>query len=407
MDIPRLFIDDYDFAGKRVFVRLDLNLPIKRGIVSDPSRAVMAVPTIKHIIEQSPKSVVLASHLGRPKGKVNAEFSLSQICGLLSKLLGHPIQMLPDCVGEEVEAIVNGCAPGTVFLAENLRFHAEETGKKAEAEAITEFRRGLRALADVFVNDAFGTSHRAHSSMVGEFFDTRMGGFLLKKEIDSFGQVLNNPAKPYLAIVGGAKVSDKILLIKSLSKMVDKIIIGGGMAYTFLKVINGMEIGKSLFDAKGAEIVPEIMATCEENGTEVIFPVDFLAADDFSNDANTKVCTVEEGIPENWEGLDMGPASRELVNEIITSCKTVVNNGPMGVAEFSTFAEGTRTVLRAMATVTKNGGFTVIGGGDSASICRDLGLAPEISFISTGGGASLELLQGVDLPGIVSLSTKN
>ncbi|KAL0241497.1 hypothetical protein GEMRC1_006732 [Eukaryota sp. GEM-RC1] len=351
--------------------------------------------------------------LGRPNGECVEKYSLRPIAAEFEKLLSHPVVFLEDCVGSEVEAQCRDPAPGTVFLLENLRFHIEEEGsrkvdgkkEKADPEAVTRFRESLTSLADVYVNDAFGTAHRAHSSMVLPF-QTRVAGFLLKKELECFSKLLVNPERPMLAIMGGAKVADKIQLIMNLLDKVDKMFIIGGMNWTFQKVLNNMAIGKSLYDAEGAKIVPEIMEKAKALGVEIILPTDFVAADDFSNDANTKIGSTAEGIPDGWEGLDIGPDSRQMFKEEILKCKSIVFNGPAGVFEFPTFAEGTRALMTAVVEATEQGAFSVIGGGDSGSACQMFGFADKVSHVSTGGGASLELLEGKELPGVIHLSLK-
>ncbi|KAL0205398.1 hypothetical protein P9112_000705 [Eukaryota sp. TZLM1-RC] len=415
MDVPRLSIEDIDVNDKRVFVRVDFNVPQdkKTGAVTSNSRIVAALPTIRHLLDNGAKSVVCASHLGRPNGERTEKYSLRPVAAEFEKLLGQPVEFLTDCVGSDVEQKCANPAPGTVFLLENLRFHIEEEGsrkvdgkkEKADPAAVESFRASLTRLADVYVNDAFGTAHRAHSSMVLPF-ETRAAGFLLKKELDSFARVLINPERPFMAIMGGAKVADKIQLIMNLLEKVNKMIVAGGMAYTFLKVLNNMEIGQSLYDAEGAKIVPEIMDKAKQLGVEILLPVDFVIADDFSNDANTKVVKASEGIPQGWEGLDIGPETRELFKEQVMECKSIVFNGPAGVFEFPTFAQGTTSLVEAVAGATEQGAYSVIGGGDTASATEKFGFADKVSHMSTGGGASLSLLSGEDLPGVNHLSPK-
>ncbi|MEO5716670.1 MAG: phosphoglycerate kinase [Luteolibacter sp.] len=412
--MAKLSIRDIDLSGKRVLIRVDFNVPQDKatGAITNNQRIVAALPTIKFALEQG-ASVVLMSHLGRPDGEKIAKFSLQPVADELSKLLGKPVNFLSDCVGPEVEAACASIKPGDVVLLENLRFHIEEEGKakredgtsvKAEPAAVEAFRASLTKLGDIFVNDAFGTAHRAHSSMVGVDLPQKAAGFLMEAELNAFDAVLNNPKRPLLAILGGAKIADKIPLITNLLEKADKIIIGGGMAYTFLKVNRGMEIGSSLFDQAGAEIVAELEAKAKEKGVELIFPVDFVCADSFSPDANTQPATVESGIPAGWEGLDAGPESIKLYQAAILASKTIVWNGPAGVFEFDKFAGATKAMAEAIATATEGGAITVVGGGDTATAAKKFGVDTKVSHCSTGGGASLEFLEGKVLPGVAALT---
>jgi len=323
---------------------------------------------------------------------------------------------LSDCVGPEVEAATADPEDGSVILLENVRFYAEEEGKgvdaegnkvKATPEAIADFRASLAKTADIYVCDAFGTAHRGHSSMVGEGFPVRASGFLVSKELDAFGKVLNDPSRPVLAILGGAKVSDKILLIENLLDKVDKMIIGGGMAFTFQKVLKDMAIGGSLYDEAGAKIVPEIMAKAEAKGVEIVLPVDFVTSSEFGEGGEISTATLEGGIPDGMMGLDCGPKTIELNNATIQSAKTIIWNGPMGVFEMESFAAGTKTMMDEIVKVTEQGATTVIGGGDTATACKVYNTEDKVSHVSTGGGASLELLEGKVLPGIAALSEKS
>jgi len=331
MSLNKKQLKDVDVAGKRVFIRVDFNVPQDKkdpNVITNPARIVGALPTIKWCLEKGATSVVLASHLGRPDGNVTEKFSLAPVAKELEKQLGKPVTFLKDCVGPEVEAACAAPAMGSVILLENVRFHIEEEGKgevggekvKADKAKVAEFRASLRKLADVYVSDAFGTAHRGHSSMVGEGYDIKCAGFLVAKELENFSKVLNNPGKPVLAILGGAKVSDKILLIKNMCSKVDKIIIGGGMAYTFLKVIDNMEIGTSLFDEDGAKIVPEIMAIAKEKGVEIILPTDFVCSSKFGEDGEIKTTTKATGIPAGMMGLDCGPESIKANEAVSLSC---------------------------------------------------------------------------------------
>ncbi|HTO04806.1 MAG TPA: phosphoglycerate kinase [Opitutus sp.] len=408
-------IRDLDLAGKRVFMRVDFNVPQdkKTGAITNTARIEAALPTIRFALEKG-ASLVLASHLGRPDGKVIEKFSLKPIAVALEKLLGQPVQFVSDCVGAEAEKAAAALQPGQVLLLENLRFHIEEEGKvknedgtstKADPAKVAEFRAGLSKLADVYVNDAFGTAHRAHSSIVGVNLPQKAAGFLMEAELKAFSKVLENPDRPLLAILGGAKIADKIPLIKNLIEMADKIIIGGGMAYTFLKELNGFKIGNSLFDAEGAKIVGELVEKAKARGVELIFPVDFIAADKFAPDANTQPADLATGIPDGWEGLDAGPKSIELYRKAILDSKTIVWNGPAGVFEFEKFAGATKAMADAIAEATDKGATTIVGGGDTATAAKKFGVAKKVTHCSTGGGASLEFLEGKVLPGVAFLES--
>jgi phosphoglycerate kinase len=412
--MAKLSIRDLDLSGKRVLIRVDFNVPQDKttGAITNNQRIVAALPTIQFALEQG-AAVILMSHLGRPDGEKIAKFSLKPVADELAKLLGTPVTFLNDCVGPEVEAACADLKPGSVVLLENLRFHIEEEGKakredgtsvKADPAAVEAFRASLTRLGDIYVNDAFGTAHRAHSSMVGVNLPQKAAGFLMEAEIKAFTAVLDNPARPLLAILGGAKIADKIPLINNLLNTADKIIIGGGMAYTFLKVNRDMEIGGSLFDQAGAEIVAELEAKAKERGVELIFPVDFICADAFSPDANTQSATLASGIPAGWEGLDAGPESIKLYTAAILASKTIVWNGPAGVFEFEKFAGATKAMADAIATATEGGAITVVGGGDTATAAKKFGVDTKVTHCSTGGGASLEFLEGKILPGVAALN---
>ena len=408
-------IRDLTLSGKKVLMRVDFNVPQDKatGAITNNQRIVAALPTIQHALDEG-ASVVLMSHLGRPNGEVNTKFTLQPVAVELGKQLGREVLFAGDCVGPEIEAQVAGMQPGQVLLLENLRFHIEEEGKaknedgsstKADPEAVAAFRAGLSKLGDVFVNDAFGTAHRAHSSMVGVDLPEKAAGFLMEAELNAFGKVLDNPERPLLAILGGAKIADKIPLINNLLETADKLIIGGGMAYTFKKVINGMAIGRSLFDEEGAKIVEELAAKAKARGVELIFPVDYVCADDFSPDANTQAADDASGIPDGWEGLDAGPKSIELYRAAILSAKTIIWNGPAGVFEFDKFAGATKAMAAAVAEATTAGATSVVGGGDTATAAKKFGVAGQVSHCSTGGGASLEFLEGKTLPGVAFLQS--
>jgi phosphoglycerate kinase len=409
-------IKDLDLAGKRVFIRVDFNVPQDKqtGEITNTQRITAALPTIQYALNHG-ASVVLASHLGRPNGEQVAKYTLKPVAEKLQEVLGKPVKFLNDCVGAEVEAECAALKPGEVILLENVRFHIEEEGKAKDAEGnsvkadpakVAAFRASLSKLADVYVNDAFGTSHRAHSSVTGVDLPDKVAGFLVEKELAAFAAVLENPQRPLLAILGGAKIADKIPLIRSLIDKADDIIIGGGMAYTFLKVLNGMQVGNSLYDPAGAEIVPELVAKAKEKGVRIHLPVDFITGDKFSPDSNLGSATVESGIPDGWEGFDCGPKTCELFAKVIASAKTIVWNGPCGVFEFDIFAEGTKAMAEAVAAATASGAVTIVGGGDTATAAKKFGVIDKVTHASTGGGASLELLEGKILPGVASLNEK-
>jgi phosphoglycerate kinase len=406
-------IKDLDLTGQRVLMRVDFNVPQDKstGAITNTQRIQAALPTIKYALDQG-ASVILMSHLGRPDGQANPKYTLRPVAEKLEELLGRPVTFVEDCVGPAAEAACANPEPGSVVLLENLRFHIEEEGKakgpdgekiKADPDAVTAFREQLTRLGDVYVNDAFGTAHRAHSSVVGVDLPHKAAGFLMQKELEAFAAVIDKPRRPLLAILGGAKVADKIPLIRNLLDKADEIIIGGGMAYTFKKVLDDMPIGDSLFDPEGAKIVEELMAKAKERGVQIHLPVDFVCADSFAPDAKTQPATAEEGIPEGWMGLDCGPKTRELFATAIARAKTIIWNGPAGVFEFDAFAEGTKSMAAAIAAATEAGATTVVGGGDTATAAKKFGVADQVTHCSTGGGASLELLEGKDLPGVVNL----
>lgn len=416
-------IDRLDLKGKRVLMRVDFNVPQDKasGAITNTQRIEAALPTIRHALDHG-ASVILLSHLGRPDGEKKAKYSLEPVAVKTSELLGRPVRFLPDCIGPEVEQACAAIKPGEVLLLENVRFYVEEEGKikdektkeikkQASKEEIGKFRASLSKLGDVYVNDAFGTAHRAHSSVVGIQLPQRASGFLMKKELDAFDQVLENPKRPLLAIIGGAKVADKIQLIENLIDKANEIIIGGGMAYTFLKVLNNMEIGGSIFDSKGPEIVPKVMEKARAKGVAIHLPVDFRITNEFDFEkkrlppgTQTKVVSAQEGIPAGWEGLDCGPESIQKFTEVVNRANTTIWNGPLGVFEAEEFAAGTKAVMAALVASTKRGAVTVIGGGDTATAAAKWDVADKVTHVSTGGGASLELLEGKQLPGIVALS---
>jgi len=413
MALNKLSIDALDLKGKRVLIRVDFNVPLKGTEITNTQRIDAAIPTIKHALDSGAKSVVLMSHLGRPDGRRQDKFSLKPVADMLVKRLSKEVKFLHDCVGPEIESVCADPAPGTVILLENLRFHVEEEGKgvneagekvKADEAKVAEFRASLSKLGDVYINDAFGTAHRGHSSMVGCALPQKASGFLMKKELSYFAKALETPVKPFLAILGGAKVKDKIQLINSMLDRVDEMIVGGGMAFTFRKVHDKMSIGTSLYDEDGAGIVEELLAKAKEKGVKVHLPVDFVTADKFAEDATVGAATLESGIPDGVMGLDCGPASNKLFAEVVGRAKTIVWNGPAGVFEFENFATGTKSLMDAVVAATQNGCTTIIGGGDTATCCAKWNTEDKVSHVSTGGGASLELLEGKVLPGVAALS---
>jgi phosphoglycerate kinase len=404
-------IRDLDLAGKRVLMRVDFNVPQDKqtGAITNTARIAAALPSIQFALEKG-AAVVLMSHLGRPDGQKIAKFSLKPVAAELEKLLGKPVTFLDDCVGPAVEAACATLAPGSVVLLENLRYHIEEEGKvkledgtskKADPAAVAAFRASLTKLGDVFVNDAFGTAHRAHSSMVGVALPVKAAGFLMEAELKAFAKVLETPDRPLLAILGGAKIADKIPLINNLLDKANVLIIGGGMAFTFKKVVYGKSIGASLFDPEGAKIVQDLVNKAQAKGVKLVFPVDFVAADKFAPDAATQI--VGEDIPDGWQGLDAGPKSIALYRETILASKTIVWNGPPGVFEFEKFAGATKAMADAIAEATANGATTVIGGGDTATAAKKFKVTNKVTHTSTGGGASLEFLEGKVLPGVAFL----
>ena len=386
-------VKDVEWSGKRALVRCDFNVPLDDNqSITDDIRIREAVPTIQYLLDHG-AAVVLCSHLGRPKGKVVEDMRLTPVAGRLSELLGKPVKKLDDCVGTEVEAAVAAMQPGDVILLENLRFHAEEE-KNDPA-----FAKQLAALGDVFVNDAFGTAHRAHASTAGVAdYMPAVAGFLMQKEIDFLGSAVENPERPFVAILGGAKISDKIGVIENLLSKADSLLIGGGMANTFLKA-KGYEMGDSLVEDTSLEQARDLMG---KGGDKLVLPVDVVVADAFSADASTKTVAADAVQP-GWRVLDIGPETVKLFSAKVAGAKTVVWNGPMGVFEMEPFAKGTFEVARALA---ESQATTIIGGGDSAAAVEQSGLADRITHISTGGGASLEFLEGIELPGIAVLDDK-
>lgn len=419
MNLNKKTLGDVDVKGKRVLMRVDFNVPQdkKTGEITNNQRIVGAIPTIQKALDNGAKSVVLMSHLGRPNGNKKPSLTLKPIADRLGELMKKDVIFLSDCVGEEVEKACADPAEGSIILLENVRFYAEEEGKgvkedgtkfkPSEVEVAT-FRTSLSKLGDVYVCDAFGTAHRGHSSMVGMKGNMPcVAGDLVSKELKAFSQVVGDSCeRPLTAIVGGAKISDKVLVIENLIKQSDAIIICGGMAYTFMKECFGMSIGKSLYDKKGAELAPKLVKQAEEKGCKLVFPVDWKCGQDFKNDQPTQIVTKEAGIPDGWEGMDCGEESMKVFRDQVMASKTVVWNGPAGVFEFDNFSHGTKSLLEAVAELTASGGKGIIGGGDSATAAAKWDMEDKVSFVSTGGGASLELLEGKILPGIAALDDK-
>jgi phosphoglycerate kinase len=395
-----LTVDDIPLRGKKVLVRVDFNVPMTPDLkISDDKRMVESLPTIRKILKEG-GSVILMSHLGRPKGKPNPEYSLKPVADHLSTLLSLPVKFASDCIGAPAQEAASDLKPGQVLLLENLRFHAEEE-KNDEG-----FARALASLGEVYVNDAFGTAHRAHASTDGvpRFLKPAVAGYLMKKEIDYLSRAVANPARPYIAILGGAKISGKIDVIQNLMPKVDVLVIGGGMAFTFFQA-EGYEIGDSMVEQDKIPLARQILDTAKAQNKRLILPVDCVIADRFDNEAQRRVVPVTR-IPAGWRGLDIGPETVKLVSIEVRKAKTIVWNGPMGVFEMPNFAHGTLEVARVLVEATKAGATSIVGGGDSAAAVAQAGLENQISHVSTGGGASLEFLEGKTLPGLVALDTK-
>ncbi|MEA4911657.1 MAG: phosphoglycerate kinase [Oscillospiraceae bacterium] len=388
-------VEDLDVKGKRVLVRCDFNVPMKEGVIKDDKRIRESMKTIKYLVSHGAR-VILCSHLGRPKGEFNVEFSLAPVATRISELLAQPVVMASDVIGEDAKKKAAALKDGEVMLLENVRFHKEEE-KNDPA-----FAKELASMAELYVNDAFGTSHRAHASTEGvAHYLPSACGYLIQKEIEVMGKALNDPKRPFVAILGGAKVSDKIGVINNLIEKCDTLIIGGGMAYTFIKA-NGFEVGTSLLEADKVDLAGEMMKKAEAKGVKFLIPVDNVVGDKFDAECNSQIVDSTK-IPEGWMGLDIGPKTRELFADAIKGAGTVVWNGPMGVFEMDRFAEGTKAVAKAVAD---SGAISIIGGGDSAAAVEKLGYADKMTHISTGGGASLEFLEGLELPGIAAISDK-
>lgn len=390
-------VEDIDVEGKRVLVRCDFNVPFDgEGKISDPKRIDEALRTIRYLVDHHAK-VILCSHLGRPKGEFNPKYSLAPVAEYLSKVLGQPVQMAKDVIGDSAKAICASLKEGEVALLENVRFHKEEEKNDPE------FSKALASLAEIYVNDAFGTAHRAHASTAGvAAYLPAVCGYLIQKEITVMGGALANPKRPFVSILGGAKVSDKIGVISNLLDKVDTLIIGGGMAYTFMKAL-GYSIGTSICEDDKLELAQEMMAKAKEKNVKFLIPLDNVVADKYDENADHKVSDSDQ-IPDGWMGLDIGPKTQALFTSALVGSGTVVWNGPMGVSEWKNFAAGTEAVAKAVA---ESGAISIIGGGDSAAAVEQLGFADKMTHISTGGGASLEFLEGLELPGIACLNDKN
>ena len=396
--MKKLSIDNVDLKNKRVLVRVDFNVPLDENLqITDDIRITSSLPTIKKIILEGGK-VILMSHLGRPKGKVNLNYSLKPAAERLSKLLGKEVKLAPDCIGEEVKTLVNKMNGGDVLLLENLRFHEEEEKNDAA------FAKKLSELGDVYINDAFGSAHRAHASTEGvtKFIKQCASGYLMQKELDYLGTAIANPQRPFAAILGGAKISGKIDVISNLLSKVDKLLIGGGMAFTFLKA-QGKEIGKSLLEEEKIDLAKEVLEKVKNSNVKFLLPVDFIVADEFKNDSPSMIVKADS-IPSDKMGLDIGPESIKLFSKELENSKTIVWNGPMGVFEMDNFAKGTFAIAQVLADVTSKNAVTIIGGGDSAAAISKAGLDDKVSHVSTGGGASLKFLEGKVLPGVDALT---
>ena len=394
-----LTIDDVSLKGKRVLVRVDFNVPMEKGRITDDTRIVESLPTVKKILKEGGRAILM-SHLGRPKGKRNMEFTLLPVAERLSELLGMPVKLAPDCIGDGVSSMAGQLQNGDCMLLENLRFHAEEEANDPQ------FSRGLASLGDVFVNDAFGSAHRAHASTEGvtHFVQPAVAGYLMKKEIDYLGRAVGNPERPYVAILGGAKISGKIDVIQNLLPRVDALLIGGGMMFTFHKA-QGLEIGNSLLEADKVDLAAMLMSDAKRRNLRLILPIDCVVADKFDNNAGRQTVSVTQ-IPAGWSGLDIGPETVRLFKGELQRAKTVVWNGPMGVFEMDNFAKGTEAIANELALITRSGTTTIVGGGDSAAALTKLGLQNAVSHVSTGGGASLEFLEGKILPGVAALTAR-
>jgi phosphoglycerate kinase len=414
-------LDNFNFAGKKAFVRVDFNVPVDENFaITDDTRIRAAMPTLKKILADGGR-LIIASHMGRPKKNPDPKYSLKVIVDRVSELLEVPVKFAPDCMGEETEKMIAGLKNGEAVLLENLRFYAEEEGKPRLPETATEeekaaakkevkasqkeFAKKLASYADCYVNDAFGTAHRAHAStaLIADYFDAdhKMFGYLMNKEVDAVDKLMDNPARPFTAIMGGSKVSTKIEIIENLLTKVDNLIIAGGMTYTFTKALGG-KIGISLCEDDKLDLALELIEKAKKNNVNLVLAVDAKIADSFSNDAKTDFVPVGE-IPDGWEGLDIGPETEKIFADVIKNSKTILWNGPTGVFEFENFTHGSRSVGEAIAEATRNGAFSLVGGGDSVACVNKFGLVDDMSYVSTGGGALLEAIEGLVLPGIAAI----
>lgn len=390
-------VDTFNFAGKKALIRVDFNVPLNEKYeITDDTRLKAVIPTVNKIIKDG-GAVILMSHLGRPKGGPEEKYSLKHVVSYLNNTFKTTVKFASDCIGDEAVTLASDLKAGEILLLENLRFYKEE--EKGDAE----FAKKLARLGNVYVNDAFGTAHRAHAStaVIAQFFADKVCGYVMQAELDNANKVLENADKPFTAIMGGAKISDKILIIERLLDKVDNLIIGGGMSYTFQKALGG-KIGKSLVENDKVDLAKELMEKAKKKGVNLILPVDTVTADKFDNNANTEI-VVSGTIKDDWEGLDIGPKTIEKFSQVIENSKTVLWNGPMGVFEFPNFAKGTIAVAKAVVNATNKGGFSLIGGGDSASAINNLGFGDQVSYVSTGGGALLEYMEGKVLPGVAAL----
>lgn len=392
-------IKDFDFKNKKALVRVDFNVPQDENLnVTDNTRITAVKPTVDKILKDG-GSVILMTHLGRPKGEVSDKFSLKHILGEVSKVLGQDVKFVDDCVGEKAEEAARELKPGEILLLENLRFHPEE--EKGDEN----FAKQLAKLGDAYVNDAFGTAHRAHAStaIIAQFFpSTKFFGLLMEKELIAIDKVLKSGEKPVTAILGGSKVSTKITIIENILPAIDNLIIGGGMSFTFIKALGG-KIGKSIVEDDKLTLALEILEKAKEHKVEVYLPTDVVIADDFNNEAERKIADITE-IPEEWQGLDAGPKSREIFNDVLLNSKTILWNGPIGVFEMPNFAAGTKALGDSIAEATKLGAFSLVGGGDSVAFVKQFGYSDKVSYVSTGGGAMLESLEGLELPGVAAIN---
>jgi phosphoglycerate kinase len=397
--MAKLTIKDLDVRGKKVMMRVDFNVPVEGGKITDDNRIVEALPSINYVTDNG-GMVILMSHFGRPKSADDKEFSLKIVADYLQSLIGSKVYFAEDCIGSLAEVAISQATFGDIVLLENVRFH------KGETKNDPEFSKALAYLGDVFVNDAFGSSHRAHSSVAGitEYLQPAAAGFLLEKEIKYLSESVNSPKRPFVAVLGGAKVSDKIPVIENLLNKVDTIIVGGGMTYTFYKA-KGLPIGKSILEEDRVELAKELIVKASKAGVNLLLPTDSVVSQEFSNSAPFKVVG-EDGIEDGWMALDIGPKSIETFSKVISEAGTVIWNGPMGVFEMDNFSKGTFAVAQSLADATKKGTISIIGGGDSASAIKKAGLDKEVTHVSTGGGASLEYLEGNELPGIACLTDK-